>query len=249
MVIDLPRVSAWQPATVLSLRRETTRVTSIRFAVADWPGHLPGQHVDVRLVAPDGYRAERSYSLATPVQVGIELTVEELEGGEVSPFLTQQLTPGDTIQMRGPIGGHFVWSAPMARAPLVLVAGGSGIVPLMCMLRQRSLTGSTVPAALLYSCRTSGDVIFGDELAAIARHDGRVSIRVTLTRHAPRSWSGGRGRIDGHAIARLLRSVDGQPEAYVCGNAGFVETASDLLVQAGQPALAIRTERFGPTGG
>ena len=159
-VIRVPKPSAWQPARVVSIREETRRVKTIRFAVDNWPGHLAGQHADVRLTAEDGYRAERSYSIASPPEVSaVDLTVEHLDDGEVSPFLTGQLQPDDTIQLRGPIGGYFVWSAPERRRPLLLVGGGSGIVPLMCMLRHRRLSGSAVPAALLYSARTREDLI------------------------------------------------------------------------------------------
>ena len=175
-VTRVPKPSGWQPAKVVSIREETRRVKTIRLAVSNWPGHLSGQHADVRLTAPDGYRAERSYSIASPPEApALELTVERLDDGEVSPFLTGQLLPEDTIQLRGPIGGHFTWSALDGRRPLLLVAGGSGIVPLMCMLRHRRLAGSTVPAALLYSARTREDVIYHEELADLARSDARVS--------------------------------------------------------------------------
>src|SRR5918997_2641495 len=161
----VPKATAWQAATVVSIREETHRVKTIRFAVSNWPGHVPGQHADVRLTAEDGYRAERSFSIASPPEVsGLELTVERLDDGEVSPFLTGELQPDDTIQLRGPIGGHFVWSAMAPRHPLLLVGGGSGIVPLMCILRHRKLSGSAVPTALLYSARTRGDAIFYSEL-------------------------------------------------------------------------------------
>ena len=164
---------------------------TIRFAVSNWPGHLAGQHADVRLTAEDGYRAERSYSIASPPEVSaLELTVERLDDGEVSPFLTGQLQPDDTIQLRGPIGGHFVWSAFERRHPLLLVGGGSGIVPLMCMLRHRRLSGSAVPAALLYSARTREDVIYHEELTDLARSDPRFTLRITLTRDSAPGWSG-----------------------------------------------------------
>ena len=193
-VIRVPKASAWQPATVVSIREETRRVKTIRFAVSNWPGHLPGQHADVRLTAEDGYRAERSYSIASPPEVSaLELTVERLDDGEVSPFLTGQLQPDDTIQLRGPIGGHFVWSALERRHPLLLVGGGSGIVPLMCMLRHRRLSGSAVPAALLYSARTREDVIYHEELTDLARSDARFTLRMTLTRDSAPGWSGGSG--------------------------------------------------------
>jgi ferredoxin-NADP reductase len=248
-VISVPKASAWQPATVVSIREETRRVKTIRFAVSNWPGHLPGQHADVRLTAEDGYRAERSYSIASPPEVSaLELTVDRLEDGEVSPFLTDQLQPDDAIQLRGPIGGHFVWSAVERRHPLLLVGGGSGIVPLMCMLRHRKLSGSAVPAALLYSSRTREDVIYQEELTALAGSDPGFTLRMTLTRDSAPGWVGRVGRIDLHAIQALLGDLGGVVDSFVCGSDGFVEAASALLLQAGQPRDSIRTERFGPTG-
>jgi ferredoxin-NADP reductase len=224
-------------------------VKTIRFAVPDWPGHLPGQHADVRLTAEDGYRAERSYSIASPPEVpAVELTVDRLDDGEVSPFLTDELQPDDTLQLRGPIGGHFVWSAAERSRPLLLVAGGSGVVPLMCMLRHRHLSGSIVPAALLYSARTPDEVIYRGELMTLAGSDPRFALRITLTRESSPGWTGHVGRIDLPSVKALLEDVGGVPDAYVCGSDGFVEAASALLLQAGQPQDAIRTERFGPTG-
>ena len=248
-VISVPKPSAWQPATVVSIREDTRRVKTIRFAVSNWPGHLAGQHADVRLTAEDGYRAERSYSIASPPEVSaLDLTVERLDDGEVSPFLTGQLQTHDTIQLRGPIGGHFVWSAMERQHPLLLVGGGSGIVPLMCMLRHRRLSGSAVPAALLYSARTREDVIYHEELTNLARNDARFTLRITLTRDRAPGWSGAVGRIELPAVQALLEDLGGVADSFVCGGAGFVEAASALLVQAGQPSDAIRTERFGPTG-
>ena len=248
-VIRVPKATAWQAATVVSIREETHRVKTIRFAVSNWPGHFAGQHADVRLTAADGYRAERSYSIASPPEVSrVELTVERLDDGEVSAFLTDQLQPDDTIQLRGPIGGHFVWSAVEPRHPLLLVGGGSGIVPLMCMLRHRKLSGSAVPAALLYSARTRQDVIYHNELTDIARNDPRFTLRITLTRDVESGWSGAIGRIDLPAVQALLKELGGVADTFVCGSADFVEAASGLLLQAGQPSDAIRTERFGPTG-
>jgi ferredoxin-NADP reductase len=223
-------------------------VKTIRFSVRNWPGHVAGQHADVRLESEDGYRAERSYSIASPPEVSaLELTVERLDDGEVSPFLTGQLQADDTIQLRGPIGGHFVWSAEEPRHPLLLVGGGSGIVPLMCMLRHRKLSGSAVRAALLYSVRTREDVIYHNELTDIARNDPRLTLRITLTRHVEPGWSDGIGRIDLPAVQALLTDLGGVADSFVCGSADFVEAASALLLQAGQPLDAIRTERFGPT--
>ena len=247
-VIRVPKASDWQPATVVSIREETPRVKTIRLSVRNWPGHVAGQHADVRLETEDGYRAERSYSIASPPEVSaLEITVDRLEDGEVSPFLTGQLQPDDTIQLRGPIGGHFVWSAEEPRHPLLLVGGGSGIVPLMCILRHRTLSGSAVRAALLYSVRTREDVIYHNELTDIARNDPRLTLRITLTRNVEPGWSGGIGRIDLPAVQGLLKDLGGVPDSFVCGSADFVEAASVLLLQAGQPLDAIRTERFGPT--
>jgi ferredoxin-NADP reductase len=248
-VTSVPRPTGWQPATVVSIREETRRVKTIQFAVSNWPGHLAGQHADVRLTAEDGYRAERSYSIASPPEAAaLELTVDRLEDGEVSPFLTDSLQPNDTIQLRGPIGGHFVWSAPERRRPLLLVGGGSGIVPLMCMLRHRRLSGSTVPAALLYSARTRDDVIYHEELTDLARRDATFTLRITLTRDTAPGWSGGVGRIDLPAVQTLLEDLGGVADSFICGYAGFVEAASALLLRAGLPGEAIRTERFGATG-
>jgi len=243
-----PKPTAWQAATVVALRDETPRVRTIELAPSTWPGHLPGQHAEVRLTAADGYRAERSYSIASPPEAaGLELTVERLEDGEVSPFLTDQLRPHDTIELRGPIGGYFVWTAARARNPLLLVAGGTGVVPLMCILRHRRLSGSLVPAALLYSCRTREDVIYRSELSDIARGDPRFTLRIALTRDSAPGWSGPVGRIDLPAVRAQLERLGGVADSFVCGSTGFVEAASALLLEAGQPAEAIRTERFGPS--
>jgi ferredoxin-NADP reductase len=243
---------------VVSIRAETHRVKTIRFAVGHWPGHVAGQHADVRLTAEDGYRAERSYSIASPPEEStVELTVDRLDDGEVSPFLTGELQPDDTLELRGPIGGHFIWSAVEPRRPLLLIGGGSGVVPLMCMLRHRRLSGSAVPAALLYSVRTRDDVIYHEELTALARSDPTFTLVMTLTRDSAPGWSGRAGRIDLPAVQALLEGlggvdgvggVGGVVDSFVCGPDGFVEAASALLVQAGQPADSIRTERFGPTG-
>ena len=248
-VTRVPRASGWQPARVVSIREETHRVKTIRFAVTNWPGHLAGQHADVRLTAEDGYRAERSYSIASPPEISdLELTVDRLDDGEVSPFLTGQLRPDDTIQLRGPIGGHFVWTALERRRPLLLVGGGSGVVPLMCMLRHRKLSHSAVPTALLYSSRTREDVIYHSELMALAESDPAFTLRITLTRDSAPGWSGRVGRIDLPAVQALLDDLGRAVDTFVCGPDAFVEAAAALMVQAGQPADAIRTERFGATG-
>jgi ferredoxin-NADP reductase len=247
-VIDVARPTPWQSATLVSSQRETPRVKTLRFALTAWPGHVPGQHVDVRLTAPDGYRAERSYSIASPPEVSpLELTVDRLEDGEVSPYLTDELRVGEVIELRGPIGGSFVWSARERRRPLLLVGGGSGVVPLMCMLRQRKLAGSAQPAALLYSNRTRADIIYHAELTALARSDPSFALRLTLTRDTAPGWSGGLGRIDLTAVRAALDGLGGAADCFVCGSDAFVEAASTLLVRAGQPGEDIRTERFGPS--
>ena len=243
-----PKATVWQAAEVISIVTETPRVKTLRLSPRYWPGHLAGQHVDVRLTAEDGYRAERSYSIASPPEAsGLDLTVDRLDDGEVSPYLTDELQPGDTLDLRGPIGGHFVWSAGEAQRPLLLVGGGSGVVPLMCMLRHRRLLASGVPAVLLYSVRTRSDVIYHDELRDLAGSDPRFTLRITLTRDAEPGWSGDAGRISLQTVRAELRRLGGVADSFVCGNSGFVEAASALLLEAGQPAEAIRTERFGPT--
>jgi ferredoxin-NADP reductase len=247
--IKPPRATVWQAAKVVSIVEETPRVKTLRLAPGTWPGHLPGQHADVRLTAKDGYRAERSYSIASPPEASqLELTVERLNDGEVSPYLTEQLHPGDTIGLRGPIGGYFVWTAAQAEKPLLLVAGGSGVVPLMCMLRHRSLSGSSVPAALLYSARTRQDVIYHNELSDLAHRDPQFRLWITLTRDPAPGWGGAVGRIDLGVVRLQLERFGGTADSFVCGSVGFVEAASALLVAAGQPPEAIRTERFGPSG-
>jgi ferredoxin-NADP reductase len=224
-------------------------VKTIRFAVSHWPGHLPGQHVDVRLTAEDGYRAERSYSIASPPEApALELTVGRLDDGEVSPFLTTELRVNDTMHIRGPIGGYFVWSAGGRPRPLLLIAGGTGIVPLMCMLRHRHLSGSMVPAALLYSSRTREDMVYQEELTALARRDARFTLRLAVTRDTAPGWTGRVGRIDLQAVQELLQRLGGLVDSFVCGPDEFVEVASTLLLRAGQPLEAIRAERFGPAG-
>ena len=193
----------WTIAAVVARVDETPRVRSLTFDVPDWPGHLPGQHIDVRLTAEDGYRAQRSYSIATPPDGSrVTITVERLPDGEVSPYLTDVLVIGDQVELRGPIGGYFVWE-PDRGGPLGLIAGGSGVVPLMAMLRARVAVGSNVPVRMLCSWRSAEDVIYADELAAIARDADGVSITHTLTRSAPEGWTGRRGRLDRDAIAEL----------------------------------------------
>jgi ferredoxin-NADP reductase len=242
----LPRRLTWQLATVVELIDETPRVKSIVLEPPEWPGHRAGQHVDVRLTAEDGYQAQRSYSIASaPEDEHLALTVERLEDGEVSPYLADELRPGDTLELRGPIGGYFVWEERLG-GPLLLVAGGSGVVPLRSMLRHHTARRSTVRVRLLYSSRSFAEVIYRDELAAFA--GGEVEIHYTLTREAPTGWRGYRRRID----SALIREVSWQPQerplVYVCGPTAFVEAAATALVELGHGAERIKTERFGPTG-
>jgi ferredoxin-NADP reductase len=246
--IKARRPTPWQAATLVDVRAETPTVKTLRFEVGEWPGHLAGQHADVRLIGADGYRAERSYSIASPPEAPwLELTIERLEGGEVSPFLTDRLRPGDAFQLRGPIGGHFVWSAAGRTRPLLLVAGGCGVVPLACMLRHRRAAGSTVPATLVYSSRSRDEIIYRDELQALARDDGRFSLRLTLTRDTAPGWSGEVGRIDLPRLSAALQDLGGAADSFVCGSDGFVEHAASLLLRAGQDHASIRAERFGPS--
>jgi ferredoxin-NADP reductase len=215
---------------------------------ADWPGHDAGQHVDVRLTAEDGYQAQRSYSIASgPEDEHLVLTVERLDDGEVSPYLVGELRPGDELELRGPIGGYFVWNQSLA-GPLLLIAGGSGIVPFRSMLRHRSATGSDVAVRLLYSARALDDVIYRDELARFAAAGDGVDVSFTLTREWPEDWTGHRGRIDGKLLDEVSWPAANMPLTYICGPSGFVESASGTLVGGGHDPRRIRTERFGPTG-
>jgi ferredoxin-NADP reductase len=237
----------WQVATVVELAHETSRVCSIVLDVPAWPGHRAGQHVDVRLTAEDGYQAQRSYSIASaPEDDQVVLTVERIEDGEVSSYLVDELRPGDAFELRGPIGGYFVWEQSLG-GPLFLVAGGSGIVPLRAMLRHRSAVGSDVPVRLLYSSRSLEDVIYRDELARIAAYD-EVDVRFALTRDWPEGWRGHRGRVDVGLLEEIGWMPAEKPLVYVCGPTGFVEAVASGLVALGQDAMRIRTERFGPSG-
>jgi ferredoxin-NADP reductase len=239
----------WVSAEVLEIVTETRGVKTIRLAVPAWGGHLPGQHVDVRLTAEDGYQAQRSYSIASsPDKKDIALTVERLEDGEVSPFLTEQLRPGDRIELRGPLGGYFTWS-PEQGGPLALVGGGSGIVPLMAMVRHRAVQASRIPTHLLCSWRTGEDVIYRDELARLAARGDGLQVTHTLTRSAPKDWPGHTRRIDRDMLAEVLPDAGARPIAYVCGPTPMVESVATLLVSLGHAPERIRTERFGPTGG
>ena len=238
----------WLLAELVELVPETPRVTSLVLDVPGWAGHRPGQHVDVRLTAEDGYQAQRSYSLAAPEdRERIVLTVEELEDGEVSPFLTEELRPGEFIELRGPIGGYFVWDGAGGE-PLHLVAGGSGVVPLMAMLRHRAAARLETPATLLYSSRTLGDVIYREELDRLAAADPALRLAHTLTREQPEGWGGYARRIDPEMLAEVLGSGEAGATAFVCGPTRFVEVAADGLVALGYEPGRVRTERFGPSG-
>ena len=227
--------------------QETPRTKSIGLAPAAWPGHLAGQHVDVRLTAPDGYQAQRSYSIASaPEDDHLVLTVERLEEGEVSPYLVDELRVGDALELRGPIGGYFVWD-DSSTSPVLLVAGGSGIVPFRSMLRHRIASGSDVAVRVLYSSRALPEMIFGNELRAVAAEPG-VDLRLVLTRDWPDDWDGHRGRIDRGLIDAVAWPTDQHPACFVCGPSGFVELTADALVELGHRPELVKTERFGPTG-
>jgi ferredoxin-NADP reductase len=235
----------WQVATVEAVVDETPRVRTIVLDVPDWPGHRAGQHVDVRLTAEDGYQAAREYSIASAPGELVEVTVERLEDGEVSPYLTQELRVGDGVEVRGPVGGYFVWD-PEDGGPLFLVAGGSGIVPLRAMLRHRGRSGSDVPARLLYSSRSLDDVIYRMELDEVS--DG-VGVVHTLTRQQPQGWDGYSRRVDAALISEVAWPAEEDPLTYVCGPTSFVETVAKELVRLGYPPARVKTERFGATGG
>ena len=242
---------AWQLATVTAIRPETPRVQSFTLRLPDFTPHLAGQHYDLRLTAEGGYQAERSYSVASPPeQTGeIELTVELLADGEVSGYLAEGVAVGDQLEVRGPIGGYFVWPGSPAAPPLLLVGGGSGVVPLMAMLRHRQRLALRTPAALLFSVRTPAEVIYRAELAAMAQADPTFTLLLDYTRQAPPGWTGYQRRPDDAMLAEVVGQFAQAPQAFVCGPTGFVETAANGLLAAGLSAARILTERFGPTGG
>jgi ferredoxin-NADP reductase len=228
---------------------ETPRVKSLLLHVPSWQGHLPGQHVDIRLTAEDGYQAQRSYSIASPPEDELlTLTVERVDNGEVSPYLVSELRTGDQFELRGPIGGYFVWTVAM-RGPLCLIAGGSGIAPLAAMLRHRERRKVRAPALLLYSSRSLEDIIYREELDAMARRDPNLRVINTLTRKQPEGWTGYRRRVDKAMLAEACVPPEQKPTIYICGSTPLVEDASRFLVELGHPPLTIKTERFGPTGG
>ena len=238
----------WQLAQVREIVVETYRVKSLMLHVPAWQGHLPGQHVDIRLTAADGYQAQRSYSIASPPEDELlSLTVERVDNGEVSPYLVDELRAGDPFELRGSIGGYFVWTVA-TRGPLWLIAGGSGIVPLMAMLRHRERRTIRTPALLLYSSSLD-DVIYRAELDAMAHRDSHLRVVNTLTRNQPAGWMGRRGRIDKALLAETCVPPQQNPKIFVCGSTPFVEDVSRFLVELGHDPLTIKTERFGPSGG
>ncbi|HEX5061515.1 MAG TPA: ferredoxin reductase [Kofleriaceae bacterium] len=244
----------WQLGEVVAVHQETARTRTITLAVPWWPGHRSGQHVDVRLTSEDGYQAERSYSIASAPDASapamgsrVMLTVERLADGEVSPYLVDELRVGDKLELRGPIGGYFVWEAEMG-GPLLLVAGGSGIVPLMAMLRHRSAVGSTVATRLLYSSRSYDDVIYRDELTRLTADASGLETIYTLTRAQPSGWTGYRRRIDREMLREVAWPDERRLLAFICGPTPMVEAAATSLAELGHDAARIKTERFGPTG-
>jgi ferredoxin-NADP reductase len=240
---------SWQLADVAELRDETPTVKTLVLEAPDWPGHLAGQHVDVRLTAEDGYQAQRSYSIASAPEDGrLALTVERLADGEVSPYLTDVLAGGDKLELRGPIGGYFVWDVDDG-GPVLLVGGGSGVVPLMAMIRHRAAVGSDVPMRLLYSAKTHADVIYQDEIDECAHRGDGFERFFTLTREQPPGWTGYARRIDRELLGEVGWPAAESPLAYICGPTGFVEAVASALVESGLPPARIKTERFGPTGG
>jgi len=239
----------WQLGTVAELVQETPRVASLVLDIPDWQGHLAGQHVDVRLTADDGYQAQRSYSIASaPEDPRLAITVERLDDGEVSPYLVGEVRKGDKVELRGPIGGYFVWRATDER-PLLLIAGGSGIAPLMAMIRHRAAAHSTTPTRLLYSSRATEDVIYRAELDRLASAQDGFTVAHTLTRMQPPDWKGYARRIDRAMLAEVAWPKDQMPVTYICGPTPMVEGAASLLVDMAYDPASIKTERFGATGG
>jgi ferredoxin-NADP reductase len=242
----LPGRLTWQLTRVVEVRPETGTAKTILLEAPDWGGHRAGQHVDIRLTAEDGYQAQRSYSIASaPEDDHVELTVEEIGDGEVSPYLTEELRAGDELELRGPIGGWFVWDGTEA-GPLLLFGGGSGVVPLRAMLRHRAATSNPTPARLVYSARSLEDVIYRDELTDPA---GDATVHLALTRSWPEGWTGHRGRVDDALLDEVTWPPSDTPAIYICGPTGFVEAISRQMVARGHDPGRVKTERFGPTSG
>jgi len=236
----------WTVATVTGEVRETPSVRTLQLDVPGWAGHRAGQHLDVRLTAEDGYSAERSYSIATAGDEMVAITVERLDDGEVSPYLTDDLRVGEQLEVRGPVGGYFVWEKTDA-GPLLLIAGGSGIVPLRAILRERTRTGSDTPVRVLYSARTLPDVIYRAELDSYA--SAGIEVSYTLTRRQPPGWTGYARRVDAALLGEIAWPAAENPLVFVCGPTSFVETAAQGLVALGYNPGRVKTERFGGTGG
>lgn len=246
-VTDAPRLQ-WQTAQVREIVEETPRVRSLILDIPSWPGHKPGQHVDVRLTAEDGYQAQRSYSIASgPESDHLMLSVERIEEGEVSPYLAGDARKGDQFEIRGPIGGYFVWTAANG-GPLFLIAGGSGVAPLMAMLRHRAAVKSRIPATLLFSSRTYDDIIYREEMERLAAADPNLKIVHTLTRGHPAGWTGPTRRIDSDMLAREGFAPAERPHIFICGPTALVESSARALLALGHDRALIKTERFGPTG-
>ena len=244
----MPTPIQWQIATLTAIKTETPTVKSFSLALPQWRPHRAGQHYDVRLTAPDGYQAQRSYSIASaPERAGtIDLGIERIADGEVSTYMHEVLVPGDQVEVRGPIGGYFVWEARQG-GPLLLIGGGSGVVPLMSMLRHRHAARSSAPTRLLYSARTYDDLIYREELATLGADSG-LEVILTLTRAQPPGWTGYSRRIDRAMLDEVARPLGRAPQVFICGPTLLVEAAANGLAQAGVPASRIRTERFGPSG-
>ena len=248
-VAGAPRRLAWQIGEVVETNPETPRTKSLVLEVPGWQGHRAGQHVDVRLTAEDGYQAQRSYSIASAPENGrVELVVERLDDGEVSPYLADELRAGDGLELRGPIGGWFAWDAEEG-GPLLLVAGGSGIAPLIAMIRHRKAAGSNIPVRLLFSSRSYGEIIFREELERLSAGDETLEVIHTLTRSRPEGWKGYDRRIDEQMLREGAYPPEERPLAFVCGPTPLVETVATALVELGHDPARVKTERFGPTGG
>ena len=237
----------WLAAEVVETVAETPRVRTLRLRTDGWTGHRAGQHLDVRLTAEDGYQAQRSYSIASAPDGELAITVERLDDGEVSPYLVDEVREGDRFEVRGPIGGYFVWD-PSEPEPVLLIGGGSGVVPLMAMIRHRAVAGSSAPTRLLYSSRTLGDVIYREELDELATREDGLEVFHTLTRSQPDGWSGYGRRIDAEILREVAWPATDGPQVFVCGSTRFVDTAADGLVALGYEPQSVKTERFGATG-
>ncbi|MBX5460742.1 MAG: oxidoreductase [Steroidobacteraceae bacterium] len=238
----------WQTVRVESTEPLGRRARLLKLGVTDWPGHLPGQHADVRLTADDGYEAQRSYSIASAAhEPGVSLAVEHVEGGEVSPYLTTEIRPGDAFELRGPIGGYFVWEAANG-GPLYLCAGGSGIAPFKAVLEHRERFARGVPTTVLYAVRSPEHAMFAERINALATSDPALQIVWTYTRAAPKSWRGYARRVDAAMLRETAPRPDARPLIYVCGPTPFVELVASTLVELGYAPESIRTERFGPSG-